>query len=233
MIDVRGVHKRFGGVAAVRDVTLAVSPGEIFCLLGANGAGKTTLLNMCLGFLRPDAGTIAIAGHDVGAAPERARQQLGYVPEQVLLYEALSGVEHLEFFTALGATPLRRDDAVAALAAIGLASDAARRPVGTYSKGMRQKVALAIALAKGASTLLLDEPLSGLDPRSAIDLSERLRALGHDGRTVLLTTHDLYRALETATHLGIMRAGELRYVTATTGLPYAELERTYLNIMAG
>lgn len=233
MIEIRGVGKRFGDTLAVQDVSLSVHPGQVFCLLGANGAGKTTLLNICLGFVSPDAGSVAIGGHDLQRAPAAARASLGYVPEQVTLYDALSGIEHLQFFRALGGGRLTSEAAVAALAAAGLPAQAAHRRVGTYSKGMRQKVALAIALAKSASTLLLDEPLSGLDPRSAIELSERLRELGRIGQTVLLTTHDLFRALDTATHIGIMRDGQLRHVAATDGLRYDDLEQRYLSMMEG
>lgn len=125
-----------------------------------------------------------------------------------------------------------KDTALDALSRAGLDTEAAHRRVGVYSKGMRQKVALAIALAKRASTLLLDEPLSGLDPKSAIDLSERLRMFSREGRAVLLTTHDLFRALETATHVGIMRGGEIRHTASTQGLCYEELEQRYLDIMS-
>ena len=232
MIDIRGVSKRFGATTALHDVTLQVGSGDVFCLLGANGAGKTTLLNVCLGFLRPDAGTVSIDGHDVSANPREARTQIGYVPEQVQLYDTLTAVEHLEFFSELRGDRLPRQQAVEALVLAGLDGPQAALRVGTYSKGMRQKVALALALASGASTLLLDEPLSGLDPKSAIDLSARLRRLGGEGRALLLTTHDLFRALETATCVGIMRAGAVVHVASTAGLTYDRLERTYLDIMS-
>jgi len=232
MIDARGISKRFGTSHAIRDVSLAVHPGEVFCLLGANGAGKTTLLNICLGFVEPDVGSVTIAGQDVLTTPERARAAVGYVPEQVLLYGALSGVEHVQFFAALGGRAAGEADARAWLARVGLQPQAADRRVETYSKGMRQKVGLAIALAKDASTLLLDEPLSGLDPKAAIDLSTHLRGLALEGRAVLLTTHDMFRALETATHIGIMRDGRLHHVTGTAGLQYSQLEQLYLDTVS-
>lgn len=189
-------------------------------------------LNICLGFLRPDTGSVSINGVDAISAPESSRRLVGYVPEQVLLYEALTGLEHIQFFTSLSGVAMGKDTALDALSRAGLDTEAAHRRVGVYSKGMRQKVALAIALAKRASTLLLDEPLSGLDPKSAIDLSERLRMFSREGRAVLLTTHDLFRALETATHVGIMRGGEIRHTASTQGLCYEELEQRYLDIMS-
>jgi ABC-2 type transport system ATP-binding protein len=232
MIEIRNVHKRFGATEAVADVSLTVGPGEVLCLLGANGAGKTTLINICLGFTSPDRGGVSICGHDVAQDPAAARARIGYIPEQALLYDALTAIEHVRFFSDLSGARLSDGQIAVTLDAAGLDADAARRRVGTYSKGMRQKVALAIALSKRAPVLLLDEPLSGLDPKSAIELSDRLRRLSQDERAVLLTTHDLFRALDTATHIGIMRSGRMQRIVATGSLAYADLERLYLETMA-
>jgi ABC-2 type transport system ATP-binding protein len=232
MIEARGLSKRFGQTNALVDVSLTVAPGEMLCLLGANGAGKTTLLNVFLGFLRADSGTALIDGVDVEQEPSEARRKTGYVPEHALLYDSLTGVEHVRFFAELSGTSLTNAEAHDALRAAGLDGCDAGRRLSTYSKGMRQKVALAIALAKQVPTLLLDEPLSGLDPKSAIDLSERLRRLCGEGRTVLLTTHDLFRARETATRLGIMRSGRLLHVLDAATLSHAELEQIYVESMS-
>jgi ABC-2 type transport system ATP-binding protein len=231
VIDARGLRKRFGATEALSDVSVSVGAGEVLCLLGANGAGKTTLVDICLGFVRPDAGTVSIDGHDVLRDSFAARQRTGYVPEQVLLYDTMTGLEHVRFFAEVTGRAVPDETALDALALAGLGRDAAERRLGTYSKGMRQKVALAIALSKQARVLLLDEPLSGLDPKSAIDLSERLRELSRRGLAVLVTTHDLLRARETATHIGIMRAGRLVHLVETAGIALPDLERLYLDTM--
>ena len=231
MIETVSLGRTFGAVTALDDVSLTVAPGEVLCLLGANGAGKTTLINILMGFLAPSSGRALVDGLDVARHPTEARARLGYVPEQVRLYDHLTGVEHLRFFCRLAGLAPSDDDLLRRLAGAGLPAEAAHRPVSTYSKGMRQKVALAIALARDVGTLLLDEPLSGLDPKAALEFSARVRQLGRDGLAVLLTTHDLLRARETATHVGIMRAGRLAARVAADTLDGAALESLYLDTM--
>jgi len=231
MIAVTGVSKSFGQHRAVDQVSLSVPAGEIYCLLGANGAGKTTLLNLLMGFLAPDAGTAAIDGVVVAHDPAAARRRTAYVPEQVLLYDHLSGIEHLRFFAALAGETIDDDTAVAALGRAGLGAGDSRRRLATYSKGMRQKVALAIALARPARAVLLDEPLSGLDPQAAVELSGTLRRLADAGLAILLTTHDLHRAHEIAARVGIMRHGRLVHEVEATRLDPDALERLYLETM--
>ncbi len=231
MIEARGLCKRFGQTDALVDVSFTVRPGEMLCLLGANGAGKTTLINVFLGFVAADGGTAAIDGLDVARDPSITRLKTGYVPEQVLLYDALTGTEHVRFFSELSGRPVTDGEAIDALAEAGLERVHAAQRLATYSKGMRQKVALAVALSKRAPALLLDEPLSGLDPKSARDLSERLRSLCAEGRAVVLTSHDLFRARETATRLGIMRSGRLLHLVDAATVNHAGLEQLYLESM--
>lgn len=231
MIETDAVSRVFGPVRAVDNVTLTVKPGEVLCLLGANGAGKTTLVNILMGFVPPTSGRALVDGIDVAVRPADARMRLGYVPEQVGLYEHLSGLEHLRFFTQLAGQQRSDADLLEQLAHAGLSSADARRPVGGYSKGMRQKVALAVALARDVRALVLDEPLSGLDPKAALEFSSRLRELAGAGMAVLLTTHDLWRARETATEVGIMRAGRLVTRVPAGSVDGAALEALYLDIM--
>lgn len=234
MLEARRLTKRYGEHLALEGLDLTVGAGEVFCLLGANGAGKTTTLNLFLGFIEPTAGEARVAGQDVRQDVARARGLIAYVPELVMLYPRLSGRENLDYFNTLAGRPaLSRQESTAWLTQAGLAPGAMDRPVGGYSKGMRQKVGIAIALAKGARALLLDEPTSGLDPLASNELSETLRRLSGEGMAVLMATHDLFRAKESGTRVGIMKAGHLVETRSTQELGHAELEQLYLTHMRG
>jgi ABC-2 type transport system ATP-binding protein len=232
VLEARGLTKRYGDALALDGLNLKVAAGEIVCLLGANGAGKTTTLNLFLGFTAPTAGAALVEGKVVADNPAAARARLGYVAEVVSLYPALSGAENLDFFSSLAgvtAEPARRDAILARLRFPGGAID---RPAGTYSKGMRQKLGLAIALMKGARAILLDEPLSGLDPAAANDLVAVLRETAAEGAALLVSTHDIFRAKEVATRIGIMRHGKLVDMVQPAALSATELEQLYLTHMA-
>jgi ABC-2 type transport system ATP-binding protein len=232
MLRASAATKRYGDVVALDSLDLEVDPGEVFCLLGANGAGKTTTINLFLNFIEPTAGTVSINGMDVTTHSLESKRFVAYIPEQVMLYRNLSGLENLEYFASLatGATP-RRDALIDYLAQSGLAPDAAMRRVGGYSKGMRQKVGIAIALAKEARALLLDEPTSGLDPKASNEFSELLTMLRDRGAAILMATHDLFRAKESGTRVGIMKHGRLVRTMRTEELGHADLERVYLDVM--
>ena len=232
VLEARGLSKRYDEVEAVVDLDLRVGPSEIYCLLGPNGAGKTTTIHLFLGFLEPTAGSVRVMGLDVAAEPLESKRRLAYVPEQVMLYRNLSGLENLEYFAALGGTgslaPERLTDI---LVGAGLPRDAVGQRVSEYSKGMRQKVGIAIAIAKEAGALLLDEPTSGLDPKASNEFSELLERLRDRGVAVLMATHDLFRAKETGTRVGIMRHGRLVNEMSTDEIGHADLERIYLEHM--
>ncbi|MCG8462582.1 MAG: ABC transporter ATP-binding protein, partial [Holophagales bacterium] len=203
-----------------------------FCLLGANGAGKTTTIHLFLGFLEPTSGRALVDGLDVAAEPLETKRRLAYIPEQVRLYPNLTGVENLAYLTALaGRGELGETELRAHLERAGLEKEAADRRISTYSKGMRQKVGIAIALAKGARALLLDEPTSGLDPKAANELSRLLRELAEAGVAVLMATHDLFRAKEVGHRLGIMKRGRLLDVLDSSAVGHADVERIYLEHM--
>jgi ABC-2 type transport system ATP-binding protein len=231
MLETRQLSKHYGAVVALQQLDLRVQPGEIYCLLGANGAGKTTTINLLLGFIEPSGGEARVGGVHVARDPAGARRQLAYIPETVMLYGALSGLENLEYFSELSGQHHSQDALRDFLSRAGLAADAHARPLKGYSKGMRQKVGVAIALAKRARALLLDEPTSGLDPKASNEFSELILALARDGAAILMATHDLFRAKETGTRIGIMREGALRAEYAAADISHSALEQAYLEHM--
>lgn len=236
MIAIQGLHKSFGDVRALTGLDLHVESGQIYCLLGPNGAGKSTTINSVLGFIRPDAGTIEVAGINVGAGPALARRALAYIPEQVQLYGKLSGLENLRYFYQMSTCgeddskgkSLADRDLVKCLMDAGLPERAVYQYVTGYSKGMRQKVGIAIALARRAPVMLLDEPTSGLDPEAAWQFGAGLRALADRGVAVLMATHDLFRAQEVANRIGILMQGRLVEDMSADSLCAQTLEALYL-----
>lgn len=232
MLQATRLTKRYDGVVALDALDLTVQPGEVFCLLGANGAGKTTTINLFLNFIEPSSGTATINGIDVTRAPLESKKHVAYIPETVMLYRNLTGTENLEYFAALAGRPdYTRAELLEFFRRVGLPDGAADRRVGTYSKGMRQKVGIAIALAKGARALLLDEPTSGLDPKASNEFSSLLGQMSDSGVAVLMATHDLFRAKESGTRVGIMKHGRLVALHGTGEFSHADLERLYLDHM--
>jgi ABC-2 type transport system ATP-binding protein len=231
MLEARQLSKNYGEVAALKSLDLSVGPGEIYCLLGANGAGKTTTINLLLGFIAPTSGQALVGAVDVARNAAAARRQLAYIPETVMLYGALSGLENLEYFSELSGQHHNDQALRGFLTRAGLAPDAHTRPLKGYSKGMRQKVGVAIALAKQARALLLDEPTSGLDPKASNEFSHLILDLARNGAAILMATHDLFRAKETGTRIGIMREGVLLAEFAAADVSHSELEDAYLEHM--
>jgi len=231
MLETIHLTKSYNGSKALEDLSMKINPGEIFCLLGANGAGKTTTINLLLNFIPPTSGTATINGIDVTQRPLETKKYLAYIPEQVMLYKNLSGLENLEYFTALSGAKYQRTELLCFLSEAGLPPEAAEKRVGTYSKGMRQKVGIAIAIAKSARVLLLDEPTSGLDPKAANEFSELLKKMRDSGSAILMATHDLFRAKETGTRVGIMKHGRMVAEMRTEEIGHTDLERIYLQHM--
>ena len=232
LLEARGLSKDYGATRALDSLDLAIAPGEVYCLLGPNGAGKTTTINLFLGFVSPSGGEALVSGLDVSTHDRETKQRLAYIPEQVMLYRNLSGLENLEYFAALGGKgALGRERLTDILVEAGLERDVVDRRVSEYSKGMRQKVGIAIAIAKEADVLLLDEPTSGLDPKAANEFSALVERLRNRGVAVLMATHDLFRAKETGTRVGIMRYGRLVTELSTEEIGHADLERIYLEHM--
>lgn len=230
MLETVGLTKRYGDQLALDDLNLSVKPGEVLCLLGANGAGKSTTLGLLLGFLSPSSGEARVDGRSVQADPHAARARLGYLPEVVHLYPMLSGIETLRYFADLSGRPRQATEALhAMLDRVGLQRDAHDRRVADYSKGMRQKLGLAVALSKNSRALLLDEPLSGLDPKAANELVSLVRSLASDGHAILMVTHDIFRAQQMADHIGIMRQGKLIERVDPRSMSAAEIEALYVH----
>jgi ABC-2 type transport system ATP-binding protein len=228
----RGLTKRYGDVTALDALDLTIAAGEVYCLLGANGAGKSTTINLFLNFVAPSAGTAEVCGIDVTRDPLQAKRHLAYIPETVMLYKQLTALENLEYFAGLAADePLSRDTLVAHLREVGLRDEQIQQRVGGFSKGMRQKVGIAIAVARHADVLLLDEPTSGLDPKASNEFSALIAQLRDRGAAVLMATHDLFRAKESGTRVGIMKRGKLVAQMATADIGHADLEQLYLTHM--
>ena len=207
---------------------LEVAAGEVCCLLGPNGAGKTTTLRLFLGFTRPSSGEALVGGVRVDEHPIAARRQLSYVPEQVQLYPELTGIENLAYFAALAGTEKRSGEELAELlVAAGLPRAAIARPASGYSKGMRQKVALALSRAKRSGALLLDEPTSGLDPSGVRDLCASVRRERERGTAVLMVTHDLATVADVADRIGILSGGQLVHLDALSSQTESEIASLY------
>ena len=231
MLHAKDLTKHYDGVVALDKLNLSVEAGDIFCLLGANGAGKSTTINLFLNFIKPTSGQIVIDQMDVLKEALKTKEVIAYIPENLNLYGELTGLENLEYFVGLAGKQYSKDQLVDFLAEAGLEHTAHQQRVMKYSKGMRQKVGIAIALAKKAKALLLDEPTSGLDPKASNEFSELLVKLSEQGVATLMATHDLFRAKETGTDIGIMRSGVLVERLSADDINHSDLEKLYLKHM--
>lgn len=216
VVEIRGLTKRFGQTRAVDGVDLTVRAGELLGLIGHNGAGKTTLFKLMLGLLPPSAGDIRVCGEPVrGEAFRRVRRHIGYLPESIAFYDHLTGLETMRFFARLkDAEPA---SCHALLERVGLA-DAARRPVGEYSKGMKQRLAFAQALLGSPRLLFLDEPTNGLDPAGIREFYEVVGTLREAGTTAILTSHVLAEIQQRVDRLALMSAGKIKALGTVQGL---------------
>lgn len=208
-IALSGVHYSYGAAPVLRGLDLCVQPGEIYALLGGNGAGKSTTLSALLGFIAPGEGTVRVCGIDPVADPQGARAQMAYVAENVSLYEHLTARENIGYFLALAGNRRGAETIEPALEAVGLPAEAWDRRLSGFSKGMRQKVAIALALARDVPVLLLDEPTSGLDPRAVLEFNRLLDTARARKVAVLMVTHDLVSAVDIADRIGFLTAGTI------------------------
>lgn len=233
MLRAKDLSKRYDdGTQGLDHLNLEVFPGQIYGLLGANGAGKTTTLNLFLDFIEPTTGSAWIRGIAVHENPVEAKRHVGYVAENVLLYGNLSALQNLDFFARLGRTkPMGLDVYVPLLRRVGLPERSFRQRVRSFSKGMRQKLGIAIAMVKNAPALLLDEPTSGLDPKAAEDFSEILLELKAEGKAILMSTHDIFRTKELCDRVGIMKGGRLIMERSRQELEMVDLNRIYMDYM--
>lgn len=233
LLQTEDLSKRYeDGILALDHLNLQVRGGEIYCLLGANGAGKTTTINLFLHFIPPTTGTCRIAGIDVDAEPLRALQNVAFVSENVMLYGNFTARQNLDFFARLGGkSHLKKEDYYQAMRRVSLQEKAFEQRVQHFSKGMRQKVGIAIAMIKDTPAVLLDEPTSGLDPTAAAEFSRIMLELRAAGKAILMSTHDIFRAREIADRVGIMKGGRLVMERTRAELEFEDLERLYLNYM--
>ncbi|MDQ2715922.1 MAG: ABC transporter ATP-binding protein [Chloroflexota bacterium] len=236
-IRVEGLTRRYVDFTAVDNLNLALRQGEIYGFLGANGAGKTTTMKMLVGLLQPGAGRVWIAGHDMWREPLAAKAVLGYVADRALLYERLTGREFLAFLAQVRGIPQREaNERIATLLDLLELTHQADRLCGTYSYGMKRKVALAGALLHRPAVLILDEPLNGLDPLSARRLKDLFAELAARGTAIFLSTHDLATAEAVCHRVGIIHQGRLLIEGSTQELRQAatapDLETVFLNLVA-
>ncbi len=233
IIKAEDLSKRYeDGVLALDHLNLEVRPGEVYCLLGANGAGKTTTINLFLNFLPPTTGTCYINGIDVTKDPLEAKKHVSFVSENVMLYGNFTARQNLDFFAKLGGkTNLSREDYHLVMRRVSLQEKAFEQRVKSFSKGMRQKLGISIAIIKGAPTILLDEPTSGLDPKAASEFLDILNELREEGKAVLMSTHDIFRAKDVANRVGIMKEGRLVMERTREELQYEDLVKIYIDYM--
>jgi len=233
ILKAAGLSKRYeDGVLALDRLNLNVRPGEIYCLLGANGAGKTTTINLFLGFIPPTSGTCSINGVDVTRDPLEAKKYVSFVSENVMLYGNFTARQNLDFFAKLGGkTGLAKDDYYRVMRRVSLQEKAYDQRVKNFSKGMRQKLGIAIAVIKDAPAVLLDEPTSGLDPKAAAEFLEIMAELKNEGKAILMSTHDIFRAKEIGDRVGIMREGRLVMERSREELRHEDLNRIYIDTM--
>ena len=228
MIQLKEVTKKFKSTLAIDHINLDIQQGEVFALLGHNGAGKTTTLNLLMGFHKPDSGEIRVLGRDPYSEGDIIRKDTSFIPEHVNLYPSLSGLENLSYFSQLAGQSYTNAELTEFLNQSGLPSAAVNREMSTYSKGMRQKVGIAIATAKRAKLIVMDEPASGLDPVASKELSQLISKLAKEGTTLVMASHDLFRVKETADRIGIMHQGKLVRILDVSTLTANDLENIYL-----
>ena len=213
VIEAQGLTKRYNGATAVDDVSFSIAPGEIFGLLGPNGAGKTTTILMLLGLTEITAGQARVVGHDPVREPLAVKRRVGYLPDSVGFYDHLSAADNLSYTARLiGLRRAEREQRIAdALARVQL-TDVAEKRVGTYSRGMRQRLGLAEILMKDVRVAILDEPTSGLDPQATVELLAMIRGLKHDGVAVLVSSHLLERVQSVCDRVALFQAGRIALI---------------------
>ena len=222
------------GVKAVDDVSFQIHPGEIYTMLGGNGAGKTTTINLFLNLIDPTEGEALVNGIPTHRQPLEAKALMAFVSENVMLYPGFTAIQNLDYFARLGGkTQYKRKDYEDVLMRVGLEEKSHNRRLKGFSKGMRQKCGIAIAILKDAPAILLDEPTSGLDPKAGLEFINLLRTLRGEGKAILMSTHDIFRAKEIADTVGIMDAGRLIMQKKKEELEGADLEELYVKYMGG
>jgi len=235
MLQANDLTKRYeDGHLAVDHINFEVKGGEIFCMLGANGAGKTSTINLFLNFIDPTEGEALVDGVDSSKDPLEAKGNIAFVSENVMLYSNFTARQNLDYFAKLGGKPnLSRNDYYEVMRRVGLQEDAFERKLKNFSKGMRQKIGIGIAIIKDANNIILDEPTSGLDPKAAAEFSQILQELKAQGKAIFMSTHDIFRAKSIADRVGIMKEGRMVMQRTREEFLSEDLETIYLDYMLG
>ncbi len=231
MITSTALTMRFGDTVALNHLTLAVQPGEIYCLLGPRGSGKSTAVNLFMGFLKPAFGTASIEGYDVTKYPNEVKKRTALVTAHTPLYDRLTPIQHMEMFASMyNRHDQHQSSIVERLRAAGLPERAMSERVASLSAGARQKIAVAIAQMKDTPAVLLDEPAGGLDPRSAADVLSLVKEMGEQGKEMLMTTDDVVHARTIADRVGLLKDGLLIRELRREEFIREDLERSYLHL---
>ena len=233
MLEITNLREVYeDGTVAVDDIDLSIPAGEIFGLLGPNGAGKTSTIMLILGFTDPTAGTVKINDIDVQRNPLDAKKHVAYVSENVTLYGNFTARQNLDFFTRLSGRQDATDEEFREVfARVGLAENAYQRRVRGFSKGMRQRLGIAIAILKNTPLIVLDEPTSGLDPKGGYEFLEIVKSLRSEGKAILMSSHDIFRAKALADRVGIMSEGKIIDIIDRERLQDVDLQEIYLEYM--
>ena len=227
-IIIQNTTRRFGHITALQNINLTVPTGCVFALFGPNGAGKTTLLRLIATLAKPSSGDIWVSGIDTRRNPHEIRKNIGFISHQTMLYDDLTARENLAFYGRMYGLQNLNDRIEEVLLAVGL-KDRQRDRIQKYSRGMKQRLAIARAILHHPLTLLLDEPFTGLDTSAQSILANMIVTLKAEGRTIFLVTHDLARGLALADRFGILFQGQLVHEASSKDISESELQTLYEN----
>jgi len=233
MLEAKNLTKKYeDGLLAVDHLEFKVEPGEIFCMFGANGSGKTTTINIFLGFIPPTEGTVLIEGVDVVKEPLKSKDYVSFVSENVMLYDNFTAFQNINYFAKLaGKRNLTKADYTQVLNRVGLQEEAFNMRTKKYSKGMRQKLGIAIAMVKDAPNIILDEPTAGLDPKSGQEFLKLILELRNKGKAIFMSSHDIFRAKLIADRVAFMLKGKLVMLKTRKELEGEDLNQLYMEYM--
>jgi ABC-2 type transport system ATP-binding protein len=233
MLEAKDLTKKYeDGLLALDHLNFKVEPGEIFCMFGANGAGKTTAINLFLGFIPPSEGTALIEGIDVVKEPLKSKEYVAFVSENVMLYSNFTAYQNLDYFSKLaGKRNLTKTEYANVMKRVGLQEEAFDMRTKNFSKGMRQKLGIAVAILKDAPNLILDEPTSGLDPKAGQEFLDLIIELRDKGKSIFISSHDIFRAKQIADRVGFMLQGKLVMMKTKKELKGEDLNKLYVDYM--
>jgi len=233
MLEAKDLTKKYeDGLLALDHLNFKVEPGEIFCMFGANGAGKTTAINLFLGFIPPTEGTALIEEIDVVKEPLKSKDYVAFVSENVMLYGNFTAYQNLDYFSKLaGKRNLTKAEYAQVMKRVGLQEEAFDMRTKNFSKGMRQKLGIAVAILKDAPNLILDEPTSGLDPKSGQEFLDLIIELRDKGKSIFISSHDIFRAKQIADRVGFMLQGKLVMMKTKKELKDEDLNKLYIDYM--